>query len=191
MGMPAAVLCLALVCLPYAAALLGSGSVEEAQAVIPWVVGLGGQVCFHSSRRVALAGDSSFFGVVTPLKLCMLSQLTWFSAQAHVKIGHNSAGVRATLASRSIKAGEVVIHVPANLTITLATVSEHLLAVSARLPVESFMLHTAAYPQERRQPAGLGIKITYHRQTVFRARSHTTTTYAASLMQENALLVAH
>ena len=59
MGVPAAVVCLALVCLPYAAALLGSGTVEEAQAVIPWVIGLGGQV--HAStpthQLFTLAGN--------------------------------------------------------------------------------------------------------------------------------------
>ena len=54
MGVPATVVCLALVCLPYAAALLGSGTVEEAQAVIPWVISLGGQVCFHPNSLPSL-----------------------------------------------------------------------------------------------------------------------------------------
>ncbi len=39
-----AVLCVALASLRLAAALLGSGSVEDGQAVIPWVISLGGQV---------------------------------------------------------------------------------------------------------------------------------------------------
>ncbi|KAK9834152.1 hypothetical protein WJX81_003314 [Elliptochloris bilobata] len=95
MGLAAAGLYVALVCLPFTAAPLGSGLIEDAQAVIPWVVSLGGQ--------------------------------------AKVKIGTNSAGIRAALATRSLKAGEVVVHVPANLTITLATVSDHTLAENARL----------------------------------------------------------
>jgi hypothetical protein len=40
-------------------------------------------------------------------------------------MGLNKDGVRATLATRDISAGEVIVHVPANLTITLATVSDH------------------------------------------------------------------
>lgn len=81
-----------------------------------------------------LAGDRNFCAV-TYCAVHYDFRLNLAAAQAHVKIGHNGAGVRATLASRSIKAGEVVIHVPANLTITLATVREHSLAVSARTPV--------------------------------------------------------
>ena len=133
MGVPAAVARLALVCLPYAAALLGSGTIEEAQAVIPWVTGLGGQVCFHPNSPTLL-----LLVIATSVRLhcwAVRSPLALAAAQAHVKIGHNGAGVRATLALRSIKAGEVVIHVPANLTVTLATVREHSLAVRARTPV--------------------------------------------------------
>ncbi len=43
-----AVLCVALASLRLAAALLGSGSVEDGQAVIPWVISLG-----QGSRRCA------------------------------------------------------------------------------------------------------------------------------------------
>jgi len=49
-------------------------------------------------------------------------------------MGLNKDGVRATLATRDIREGEVIVHVPANLTITLATVSDHSIQARAGSP---------------------------------------------------------
>jgi len=54
--------------------------------------------------------------------------------QASVEMGLNKDGVRATLATRDIREGEVIGHVPANLTITLATVSDHSIQARAGSP---------------------------------------------------------
>lgn len=59
--------------------------------------------------------------------------LTFCRSQARVKIGNNSAGVRGTLATHALKQGEVIILVPANLTITLLTVADHSIQASSPL----------------------------------------------------------